>query len=121
MEYDPKLKEAMAEIKAILSKHDIAGAISLVSETHSEYRLQFPSWSMAQLTEKGLRFRGKAADYPNKEAANEALTRSLHVLLQIRDLTAQHQAVMLKILDALEKHVDFDHTPYADHTPHRSH
>jgi hypothetical protein len=119
MSYDPKLKEAMAEITAILAKHDIAGALTLVSETHSEYKYHFPTWSAAQFSEDGIRFKTKASEFPDKETANRALTVSLHVLLQIRDLNAQHFETMTQILEKVREHVDFNHVPYADHTPHR--
>jgi hypothetical protein len=111
----------MAEITAILKKHDIAGALTLVSETHSEYKYHFPTWSAAQLLGDGIRFKTKATDYPDKEAANQALTKSLHILLQICDLNAQHFNVMTRLLEKIRGHVDWDHVPYADHTPHRLH
>lgn len=34
---DAKLKEAMEEIKAVLTKHDIAAIVLLQSQTHSEF------------------------------------------------------------------------------------
>lgn len=119
MSYDPKLKEAMAEISAVLKKHDIAGTVALVSETHSEYLYHFPTWSAAQLTEEGIRFKAKSTDYPDKATADQALIKSLHVVLQTRDLSAKNFQIMEHLLKKIGEHVDIDHTPFFDHTPHR--
>jgi hypothetical protein len=119
MSYDPKLKEAMAEISAVLKKHDIAGAVTLVSKTHSEYKYHFPTWSAAQITDEGIRFRTKSSDYADKQAADQALLDSLHVVLQIHDLNSQNIKVTDQLIKKIGEHVDFDHVPYFDHTPHR--
>lgn len=119
MNYDPKLKEAMAEIKAVLKKHDIAGALTLVSKSHSEYLYHFPTWSAAQLTDEGIRIRIKSSDFADKQAADQALLDSLHVVLQIHDLNSQNLKVMDQLIKKIGEHVDIDHTPFFDHTPHR--
>ena len=50
MKYSPKLKNAMAEIKAILEKHDIAGAIVLHEPGFGEHLIRLdPSYSSAKL------------------------------------------------------------------------
>lgn len=87
---DPKLKEAMAEIKAICRKHDIAGYISLVSTTHSEFGLEVtPSWSCAYWEDKNatLRFRAKQKEL-GKDRAKQLIELTCHMIYQIRDLCA---------------------------------
>lgn len=50
MQYSPKLKIAMEEIKAVLKKHDIAGAVVLHTPGHSEFLMKIdPSWSCAKI------------------------------------------------------------------------
>lgn len=121
MNYDPKLKEAMAEMKAVMKKHDIAGALALVSKTHSEYLYHFPTWSAAQLTEDGIRFRAKSSEHQSKEAAQQALIESLHVILQIVDLSTKAVEDMGQLIKQIREVIEFDHTPYKGHTPHRLH
>lgn len=48
MSYDPKLKAAMLKIKEIARDYDVFIACELVSPTHSEEFLQWPTWSGAQ-------------------------------------------------------------------------
>lgn len=40
MQYSPKLKKAMAEIKAIADKYDIAAIVCLHTPGHGEYLLK---------------------------------------------------------------------------------
>lgn len=64
MQYSPKLKIAMEEIKAILSRHDIAGAVILHTPGFSEFLFSpTPSWSVARLEPTGfLRIKTNPAD-----------------------------------------------------------
>lgn len=62
--YDPVCKEAMAEIQAIVRKHNLGASIHLVSPTHSEYAYELPpwgclSWQHGPNGEVGLRVRCK--------------------------------------------------------------
>lgn len=55
-EYDPKLKAAANEIDAVLKRYDIGGAMNLVSQTHGEFLISFPTWSgiTKELDENGV-------------------------------------------------------------------
>jgi len=62
---NPKLKEAMEQIKNIIKQHDIMGCVMLCSGEQSEYlnyigAPQGPSWSALIWEESGVRFKAKA-------------------------------------------------------------
>lgn len=63
MQFDPKLKVAMEEIKAVLKKHDIAGVVVLHNNDgpghgHGEYAMVLdPSYSCASLNEGMVRLK----------------------------------------------------------------
>jgi len=116
--YDPKLKEAMAEIKVILKKHDIAGAVSLVSETHSEYLYDFPSWSGIKLTGDGLKMDIKHKDFKAKADFNEAATIAMHVLHQIRDIGGKSFMIFEKVINTIieKTGIEVEHEPFHNST-----
>lgn len=118
MPYDPKLKEAMAEIKAICDKHDVGGFITLVSQTHSEFRLELaPSWSGLKWEEEGIRFRVKAKEL-GKEVARKVAGETCHLVYQLRDRCAQTFMHMDKLTKQIEEHLNVDHKiegPYEHH------
>jgi hypothetical protein len=107
---DPILKEAMAEIRAILNKHDIGGAVALVSPTHSEFLYHLtPSWSVCYFEAPSqLRLRAKRADFKTKAEQKRCVESSAHMVYQLRDLGAQTYEQMVCIADKLERHFTID-------------
>jgi len=75
MQYDPKLKKAMEEIKDILNKHDIAGAVVLHSPGFGEHFIKVdPSYSCAFIDnlpggEQGIRVRTRLQEDFKGDAA----------------------------------------------------
>ena len=119
MEYDPKLKEAMAEIAAIMRKHDIGGYVQLVSQTHSEFRYELsPSWSAMQKIDGGVRFKVDTKEVGQAEGRKLA-EETLHLAYQIRDLCARGFMDMSSLVDKAGEQVKVEHTPFAGFTPHR--
>lgn len=120
--YDPKLKEAMAEIRSICRKHDIAAYCALVSPTHSEFGLEItPTWSAAYWENKNegkLRFRVKQAEV-GKENARILIELTCHMVYQIRDLCAQGFQFAEGMTKLIEQQVEVDHKSFADFEPHR--
>lgn len=118
---DPKLKEAMAEIRGICKKHDIAGYITLVSETHSEFGLEItPTWSAAHWEDKtqgALRFRVKEAEV-GKEKAKKLTELTCHMIYQIRDLCAQGFMYMEKMTGMIEEQIKVEHKSFSGFEPH---
>ena len=69
MQYSPKLKKAMEEIKKILQENYIAGFVVLHTPGFSEYLNRVdPSYSCAKLEGNELRFRVKSAEVGREKA-----------------------------------------------------
>lgn len=121
---DPRLKEAMAHIKAILQRYDLAAHVHLGSATHTEFLYYFPTWSIAQLVtaggQAGIQIRSNKRDYPNPEAQRRAAAATLHFLLRFRD----QAALTFTHIDQLEQRLrdlgwEIEHEPFSQYTPHR--
>lgn len=114
MSHDPKLKEAMAEIFGVLKKHDIGGAITLVSPTHAEFRFcEDPSWSCARIEgATRVRFRAKAQDFKTQAEHKRTVELTIHLVAQIRDLAARTFTAFDSMFQQLEKIIDFEHRSY---------
>jgi hypothetical protein len=85
---ETKLKVAAEEIKEILRKYDIAGAVSLHSPGHGEHFLHLnPSYSCASIvSDKEIRFYSKLKDYKSKEEQmqkQEDTVNMCHILSHI--------------------------------------
>ncbi len=123
---DPKLKTAMAEIFAILKKHDIAGQVILVSESHTEFRIKInPTWSCAREAEvpEGLAIQFKASrkEYPDPKKKHQAIENTAHMVLAFRDISIQNSLQFGRMVEALETQIKIDHTPFAGFEPHHEH
>ena len=120
-EFDPKLKAAMAEIREIAQRYDIGIAAALVSETHSEYLSGFPTWSAIAYEGEGVKVDFSKASYPDRDAQTAAIERSLHALLQLRDLSGRHFMQFENLFETIEAALPPEfvkHTPFAGHAPH---
>lgn len=116
--YDPVCKEAMAEIVAILRKHDLGASVHLVSPSHSEFLVEFPTWSAAQLEgEQGVRIR--TTHLPDQEAKKRMAELTAHLVFQLRDLAAQDLHVFEQLIAVLKKHWEIEHVPFYRAAPHR--
>lgn len=79
---DPKLKEAMEEIAAVLKNYDVGAVVVLSSTTHIQHLLKLnPTWSCIQLDSKG--FSISTIDLNSKEEEKRAL--SVGMLLGLLD------------------------------------
>lgn len=120
---DPKLKTAMNEVMAILQKHDIAGQVTLVSQTHSEFRMKIdPSWSCASLYEVGagvaIRFNASKKSIPDKEERWKKAELTTHIFCQIRDLCGQYFLAMEGAIKDLGKYTEIEHRGGTGYEPH---
>ena len=101
--FDPKLKTAAKEIREILDRHDVAAYISLVSPTHSEFVLRFPTWSGVQREEPhGLRIKLRAVEVQKVEATtwmvvgmSELLTRGLEMFSSVFGILRQNALISI--------------------------
>lgn len=104
--YDPKLREAAEEFKAICKKYDCAGFVLFVSPTHSEFVNHFsPSWSVARLEGHGVRFRAKAEELGSAEARNQAVLATTHMFTSAIEWSRQTNEVMRSIVQQLGRHI----------------
>lgn len=92
--YDPKLREAAEEFKAICEKYDCIGACLFVSPTHSEFVNELKtSWSVLRFepTDQGvaIRMRSKRDDFPSKEAQRFATDSTVHAVTSIIEWSRQ--------------------------------
>lgn len=107
---DPKLKEAMEEIKAILKKYDCAASVLLQSQAHAEYLYELsPSWSCVSLTPDGqCRVKSQAKTGPPEEA--ERLRVSVGMLMGFLDHGIKQQRDMETVIQMLvDSGIKFDH------------
>jgi len=102
LDHDPKLKEAMCEITAIMRKHDIGGHIILSSKSHAEFRFEPPKWSAVTIDDEiGIRVRTNSDLYPNKEAKRAALESSVHFLESVGKLSKIAYDSSVKLLSMI--------------------
>lgn len=87
MDYSPKLRNAMEEIKAILIKYDAAGSIIINAPDRGSHFTEFlthvsPSWSCVFLEGPRMRLRARLEeDYQgDKEKRNQAIQDSVNML-----------------------------------------
>jgi len=119
---DPKLKEAMKEIRKVMAKHDIAGWITLFSPTNSEFGMEItPTWSCAFWEDKDegkLRFRAKQAEL-GKEVAKQKIERTAHMIFSMRDLCARGFQYADNMAKLLGTQLQIEHTPLSGFEPHQ--
>ncbi len=85
-QFSAKLRQASAEIKAILKKHDIAGYIHLFEPGHIEYVLKInPSWSVVDVNEKGqLKITPPIEVVGRPELAKKKIADTVNMLANLR-------------------------------------
>ena len=121
MSSDPKLVQAMKEVRAVLKKHDIAAWVTLYSATHSEFGMEVtPSWSCAYWEDKEqgkLRFRAKQKEI-GREKAHALITATCHMIFSMRDLCAKGFQYADNMAKLLQTQVQVDHKPLSNVTTH---
>lgn len=107
---DPKLKEAMEEIKVVLKKYDCAASVLLQSPAHAEFLYELsPSWSCVTLSPEGLcRIKAQAKTGPPEEA--ERLRVSTGMIVGFLDHSVKQQRDMETVIQMLiDCGVRFEH------------
>ena len=100
MQYSIKLKKAMAEIKDILDKYDIAGCVVIHTPGHTEYALKLdPSYSCAKLERGQLRFKTKGMNVA-PAAKRKLLEDSANMM---HGLSMTSGKLSMNLLDGSEK------------------
>lgn len=99
----------MAEIEQVLKKYDIGGFISLVSQTHGEFKsfVDTPSWSLVRFLKEGKGIHIKL--YMKSRLAEVNATG--HLIASIMDTCAIGFSGAEKILTAIKGHAVVEHEP----------
>ena len=118
MQYSPKLKKAMEEIKAVLDKHDIAGSIVLHTPGHGEFLMKInPSYSCAFIDhlpggQQGIRFRSRLQEDHQGDAAkrHKAQEDTANMFDIMSSAVGQEALKYMDAMDLLKEHLDITST-----------
>jgi hypothetical protein len=118
-------RECIAEIMGVLKKHDMAGAITVISKERAAFRYHFPTWSVVKLQEApdgglAVRIKSKAADFASREAQNTANELSAHIVYQMRDIATNTYGMCTKVAEKMNEHWHVTHVSGLDFDPERS-
>lgn len=121
MQYNPKLKKAMEEIKDILDKHDIAGAVVLHTPGHGEYLFKIdPSYSCAFIDNtpgvEGIRVRTRLQEDYNGDAKkrHQAQEDTVNMFDIFANLIGRQAVYSIETMKMLETHFDIKRTGGGD-------
>ena len=116
MNYSPKLKKAMAEIREILDKHDIAGFVALHTPGYGEHMLKIdPSYSAAKYVtipeeenQIGISVRIKT-DEVGKEKARDLATYTTNMFHVLTEITGPTAMKLIEMSEYMDDHYNSDH------------
>jgi hypothetical protein len=119
MQYSPKLKKAMEEIKAIVTKYDIGAMVIIHTPDHSEYYMNIsPSYSCAKHDGDTVRIKAKLKDFNgDKKAWQLKVTDTSNMLSLLGETGGRTALSILNVSKQLDKVVDAEHLD-GDHTGH---
>lgn len=105
--YDPRLREAAEEFKALCKKYDCTGTVLFCSPTHAEFVTHLEaSWSVITLQDGKHRVRSRLEDFGgDRKAQHEATECTVHALTSIVEWSRQTNEVYRAILSELGKYV----------------
>ena len=114
MKYSPKLKKAMEEIKEIMEKHDIAGAVFLHTPGFGEQHMKVdPSYSCAfweyKPGQEGIRIRTRLQeDYQgDKQKRNDAIRDTVNMFDILSNMMGPYAVATIQMMEQLEQVVNF--------------
>jgi hypothetical protein len=121
MQYSPKLKKAMEEMKAIIKKYDIAALIILHTPGDSEcLNAITPSYSCMKWNGDELRIRAKLKEDFNgdKKAMQEKLQATSNMLRLLSEVGGIQLLALMKTSDFVDKLLGSTHTDggHSSHT-----
>ena len=114
---------AFNEIRQILKKHELGGAIHIVSKDRAGWRYFWPPWTaIYERADGAVGIRLRSKEFKSIKGARHPAERHLaehtaHTVFQLRDLAAQQFAAMDKLCDEIEKHWEVEHHPGRDRQP----
>jgi hypothetical protein len=111
MQYSPKLKMAMEEIKAIIKKYDIGAIVELHTPGHGEFFIEVsPSYSCAWFEGNHLRIRARLKEDFNgdRKAWGVKVNDTTNMLLTFLDTNKKLQEGLTSALAMLEKKIEIE-------------
>lgn len=119
MQYNPKLKKAMAQIKAILDENDISGSVVIHTPGFAEYLLKLnPTYACTTVEGDMIRIKAKLAEFNgDKEAWTKKISDTVNMLECLAESNGKNALNIYSILDKLKEKIDFDSGP-SNHTSH---
>jgi hypothetical protein len=103
MQYSPKLKKVMEQIKEILKENDIAGFVVLHTPGHSEYLNHVQtSYSCATVLPEGVRLRLKQSEV-GKEKAEQLANGTYNMITHLTTAIAANAEMYLSCHEQLKK------------------
>lgn len=122
MNYSPKLRQAMEEIKAVLNKHDIAGVVVLHSPGYGEHYMKLdPSYSSVKMVQVegndvGIKLNVDSKTHPDPKERKKAVTNSVNMVEILYELTDLKTDNLSDISTAIHKAFENKGT-YIENTP----
>lgn len=117
MQYSPKLKKVMEQIKGILNENDIAAFVVLHTPGYSEYLNHVKtSYSCATVMPDGIRLRLKAAEV-GKDRAKELADGTFNMITHLTNAIAANAELYLDCHELLKQKWDGRSTD-GGHTSH---
>lgn len=118
MQYDPKLKKAMEQIKAVLEEHDIGASVVLHSPGFGETFMKVdPSYSCAFIQEdtegrQGVRVRTRLQEDYNGDAAkrNKAQEDTVNMFSIMSEQVGKQALNFMEVMKLLESKFEITHT-----------
>ncbi len=110
MQYSPKLKKAAEEIKEVLAKYDIAGAVVLHTPGYSEFVLDItPTYSCAWIQGEQFRIRAKKADYDTLEEWKQRIADTANMTHHLSTQVGQLAMNLFHAAELVDKAANADH------------
>lgn len=102
-------EQAIAEIKAILEKHDLAGLVIVVGPDHAAFLRQIaPSWSCARMEQlpegAAVRVRSKREDYGSLADQKKAVEQTAGMFLAFMNWMHETAEDMEAIVRMISRH-----------------
>lgn len=125
MQYSPKLKRAMEQIKKILKDNDIGGYVTLHTPEHgghSEYLIEItPKYSCIEWSPQmdKITIKGKLEHYNgDKGKRDKKLNETINMLHHLSTMTMEHGLMLAKVSDQADKAWEAEHKGGGGHTSH---
>ena len=117
MQYNPKLKKAAEQIKAILKEHDIAGIVVLHTPGHSEYLYEInPTYSVAKIEGEELRIR--STHIKDMDEKVQKVTDTANMFVHFTDVGDMLHSWNQHALKLMKKHIEIVEQRGGGHTSH---